>query len=143
MKTERKINMGSYSFRGFPSIIISKNFRGEHFLDVEEGAGFDSKPNLLIGNQTQTIVLDGVAGRKYRIKSILLTTETNNGEIKLYRESGDVLILPAYIGQGRGTVSGNFNLLLDEGEGLYVTTSGVGAGEEVFVGITYTENKID
>lgn len=132
-----------FTYRGFPSIVVSRNFKGKYYLDMEEGAGFESLPLLFTGNLTNEPILVGQAGKRYRLKAFLLTSQTNNGSIKLYRETGNTLILPMYIGQGSASVSSSFNLLLDEGEGIYATTTGIGGNEEVFIGVTYTENLLE
>lgn len=128
-------------YNGFPKGAMGQNWLGNQAIKVENNCLHTSTPFLFTGNVTeQVLVAPPTNGDRIIIKAMTVVCEGNTGEVKIYRELDDTLVLPVYVAvQNRGGVSSSLNLVLDPAEKLYVTTTGRGATDETFIGITYLE----
>lgn len=125
--------------RGFPDDLRRETANGGHFVPVDNGFSNDSKPAEIIGNVTGQVLVAPAAGRKLIIKGITIIGNGNQGEVKVKR-AGGITVLPAYFSaQNRAGTSGSLNLRLNVDEPLTVTTTGRGATDETFVGVSYIE----
>lgn len=132
----------SYVFKGFPSKIITVDASDIYSVNVEEGIGYKSKPTLLTNDVTNFTLLSPTNGNRLRLKAITLVAEGNTGTVKIYRSTSATPIMVSYLSaQNRAGTSGAFNMMLELGEYVYVTTTGVGA-KETFIGISYNECKV-
>ena len=132
----------SYVFKGFPSNVIITDAKDIHSIKIEEGYGYMSKPTLFTTDVTNFKILEPTVGNRLRLKAISIIAEGANGKVKIYRSGSATPIMVAYLSaQNRASTSGAFNMVLNAGEYVYVTTSGVGT-KETFIGISYDEGKV-
>lgn len=127
-----------YNHRGLPSNLIHYDCEYIGVLSVEEGVNFKSVPTLFIGNVTDRVLVTPNPGCRLKLKSIVILCEGGVGKVKIYRSSDNSVILPMYLESNKtSNTSSSFNMILEPDEYIYVTTDGVQAGSEVFIGITY------
>lgn len=128
----------SYNHTGLPSNLIHYDCEYVGVISVEEGVNFKSVPIMIIGNATEQVLITPIEGCRLKLKAITLIGEGSVGEAKIHRSSDDAVILPTYFVNNKPSqTSSSFNMVLLPDEYIYITTTGRGATDETFVGITY------
>ena len=127
-------------YNGFPKGAMGQNWLGNQAIKVENNCLHTSVPTLIVGNVTEQVLVAPTNGDRIIIKAMTVVCEGNTGEVRIYRELDDTLVLPVYVTvQARGATSSSLNLVLEPAEKLYVTTTDRGETNETFIGITYLE----
>lgn len=131
--------MGNEVMAGFPAGVLVKTVSGEVLLVVDNGYQNESKPALIIGNVANQVLVDPKPGAHLHIKGLTILGNGNSGDVKIKRGDGTIL-LPAYFSaQNRAGTTSALNINLNTDEVVTVTTTGRGASDETFVGVSYLE----
>lgn len=96
-----------------------------------------SKNIELTTDATNQVILSPPTGKRLRLQVLLICAKGNQGEVKLFRSSDTVTILPLDISTSNKTNTSNeLNMLLNVDETVKVTTTGRGSNW-TFIGIGY------
>lgn len=112
---------------------ISKNeINGEYYMkDVKQAS--KSETLELIGNDTSTIFI-GEVNKNTIITGALISSNGNAGEAMITNDGG--IILKGYISKYSSTGASNIHFLREAGD-IVLTTTGMGATDKTFFGVSY------
>lgn len=127
-----------YTINGFPSKLIKHDLTGNVAMSAENGCNHLSKPTLVIGNGTTTLLPAPTDGTHYVIKGMSIIGSGDSGSAKISDSSGTTMYLPCYFSRRNSqTPSNALNITLPMNTGMCLVCADRGATDETFVGISY------